>query len=127
MVASEIQIPLGQNIKRLRKQKGWSQKKLAQEIGAHITHFNRIETGKYIPALETVIKLARVLEVPVDYLIGSNESNLEDIRIEDQTFSEKIKLLNSFNEKEREAIITIIDAILTKRKMLKLLKEQESI
>ena len=34
------------NIKKLRKQKGWSQKDLAEKIGMTRENLNRIETGK---------------------------------------------------------------------------------
>lgn len=114
---------LGSNIKRLRKEKGWSQAQLADKIGSHLSHVNRIETGKYTPALETVVGIATALDVPVDHLINSTDGNVEEIRIEDQQFSERVKLLNTLDEEERFVIIKVIDAMLTKKKMFALLKE----
>lgn len=121
-----MQTKLGENIKRLRKEKGWSQAELAKRVNAHLTHINRVETGKYTPSLETVIDIAHVLEVPIDYLINSTDGSLEEVRIEDQTLAERVKLLNSLDEEERKAVVKIIDAMLTKKKMMAVLTEKES-
>jgi DNA-binding XRE family transcriptional regulator len=40
---------------------------LAEQFGAHLSHINRIETGKYNPSLEVVQKLATVFDVTIDY------------------------------------------------------------
>jgi transcriptional regulator with XRE-family HTH domain len=115
---------LGQNIKRLRKERGLSQAQLAEKVECHLSNINRIETGKYTPALETVVRIAATLDVPVDYLINSTDGNPDEIRIEDQAFSEKIKLLNTLEEEERFVVTKVIDTMLTKKKMLNLLSEE---
>jgi transcriptional regulator with XRE-family HTH domain len=115
---------LGENIKRLRKEKGWSQTQLAKKVGCHLSNITRIETGKYVPALETVTQIAKILDVPIDYLVNSTDGSSEEIRIEDQALSEKIKLLNTLDDEERFVVNKVIDAMLTKKKMLNLLKEE---
>ena len=112
---------LAQNVKRLRKKRKWTQAELAEKIGAHLSHINRIETGKYIPSLETIIEIAKALEVPRDHLVNNSEGNLVEIKIEDQTFAEKIKLLNTLDEEERLLITKMIDALLTKKQILEFL------
>ena len=112
---------LAQNVKRLRKKREWTQAELAEKIGAHLSHINRIETGKYIPSLETIIEIAKALEVPIDHLVNNSEGNLVEIKIEDQTFAEKIKLLNTLDEEERLLITKMIDALLTKKQILEFL------
>ena len=112
---------LAQNVKRLRKERKWTQAELADKIGAHLSHINRVETGKYIPSLETIIEIAKALEVPIDHLVNNSEGNLVEIKIEDQTFAEKIKLLNTLDEEERLLITKMIDALLTKKQILEFL------
>ena len=46
------------------------------------------------------------------------------MRIKDQSFVDKIRLLDSLEDKEKETAINVIDAMLTKKKMLNLLKEK---
>jgi transcriptional regulator with XRE-family HTH domain len=115
---------LSKNIKRLRKEKGWSQGQLAEKVGCHLSSINRIETGKYTPTLETVVKIAATLKIPMDYLINNDDGSPEEIHIEDKGFAEKIKLLNTLEEEERFVVTKVIDAMLTKKKMFNLLKEE---
>jgi len=117
---------LAVNVRRLRKEKGISQTKLAELIGSHPNHITRLETGKYTPSLENVIKLSEVFAVSLDELVYGTNGTHGEIRIEDQVFAEKIKLLNSLDEEERNVIIKYIDAILTKKKMLNFLQSKEA-
>ena len=118
---------LGENIKRLRKKKKWSQTDLAEKIGSHLSHVNRIETGKYRPSLPVLIKLAESLEVSLDTLVnGGEEENFKEIKIEDKNLAQRLKLMDSLETKEKEALICVIDSMLTKSKILRFItKNQE--
>ena len=59
------------NLVTLRKQKGWSQEKLAQEASISYNTIIKLErNGIKNPKIETVIKLADSLEVSLDELVG---------------------------------------------------------
>ena len=111
---------LSENIKKIRKKKGWSQKELGEMIGSHLSHINRIETGKQNPSLEVLIKLADALEVSIDGLVRGSEEDFKEIRIEDKNMAERIKLLNTMEPEDRKAVIRVIDAMLTKKKILRI-------
>lgn len=51
-------------LRRLRKEKGWTQERLAEEAGLHFTDVSRIERAARDPGVRTVAKLARGLQVP---------------------------------------------------------------
>lgn len=121
--SGECEMALGENVKRIRKERGWSQTELADKIGAHLNHVNKIENNKYMPSFDTVQKLAEVLQVSLDYLANSNDEISEDLKIEDQTFAEKIRLLNSLDSEERKAVTLFIDALLSKKKMISFAQE----
>ncbi|EKS09828.1 DNA-binding helix-turn-helix protein [Leptospira santarosai str. JET] len=110
------------NLKLFRKKKNWSQTELAKNAGTTLTHINRLETGKSNPSIEIVQKIALALEVSIDDLV-SERDNSKEVKFENQAFFEKIKLLDTFSEEERNAVNVVIDSILTKKKMLNLLKE----
>jgi transcriptional regulator with XRE-family HTH domain len=116
-------VNFAENVRRLRKEKELSQSELAKAIGAHPNHITRIENGRYIPALDTVMKLAEVFQVPLDYLVSGSNGSPEAIHIEDQAFAEKMRLLNSLDKKEREAITLFIDSVLSQKKLLAFAKE----
>lgn len=115
---------LATNPRRFRKEKGWSQQELADRIGAHLTHVSRVETGKYAPSLDFVVNAAKTLEVTMDALLSERENALQDVRIEGKEVAERVRLLESLDKREREALITVIDSMLTKHKMRRLLQKE---
>ena len=59
------------NLINLRKQRDWSQEKLAQKAGISYNTLIKIERGGIKnPKIETVIKLADAFGVSIDRLIG---------------------------------------------------------
>lgn len=52
------------NVKRLREAKGLTQEKAAWSVGMHHSAWGRIESGKRVPTLATVFKIATALEIP---------------------------------------------------------------
>ena len=62
---------LAERIKKFRKQKGWSQQKLAEKTGLSFNAITKIEQGlaKH-PTLKTLIKLADVFGMSIDELVG---------------------------------------------------------
>ena len=58
------------NLAKLRKEKGLTQEGLARKAGISFHTLVKIENGRIKnPRLETVIKLARALEVKIDSLL----------------------------------------------------------
>lgn len=114
--------PLAQNLRRLRTEHGWSQGELAERIGAHLTHVSRVETGKYTPGLEFVVNAAHAFGVTVDDLVTEHPEGLEEVRLEDRELTERIRLLEDLDERDRDALFTVMDAVLTKQRMKRVLE-----
>jgi transcriptional regulator with XRE-family HTH domain len=117
---------LADNLKRLRKKRRWSQTQLAEQIGAHLSHINRIETGKYNPSLDVVQKLATVFDVTIDYLVSDTDDDFKEVRIEDKNLMERVKLIDSLEEDDKAALIRVIDSMLTKKKILNLITKENT-
>jgi transcriptional regulator with XRE-family HTH domain len=122
--SGEIIMRIQDKIKTNRKNKGLSQKQLAEMVGINTSHLSRLENGRYQPSVEVLKKLADALQVSTDYLLSATDDEAEEIRIQDQSFADKIRLLDSLDGKEKETVINVIDAMLTKKKMLNLLTEK---
>ena len=117
---------LHEKIKFLRKQKGISQAELARIIGIHTAHVSRLETGKYAPSVDVLKKLSEALETTTDNLLSEDDLNTTNVRIEDKTLFERVKLIETLDSEEKQAIIKIIDSMLTKKKVTDLLTKQVS-
>jgi len=61
---------LGQNLKQIRLGKGLSQGKLAKKLGVDPSYISQIERGVNNLSLKKIEKLAKVLGVPIGYLIN---------------------------------------------------------
>lgn len=59
----------GHNLLRIRQARRLSQESLAEQAGIHRTQISLFETGQRQPLLETVIRLAGALEVPIPALL----------------------------------------------------------
>lgn len=70
---------LSDNIKRFRKNKGYSQEKLAEEAGVSLRTVQRLENGETDPTGDTLTRIAKALEITPDDL-------LEWEQIEDTTY-----------------------------------------
>ncbi len=57
-------------LKEIRKQKGITQKKLAELTGLNKVNICRWENGNANPDNETILKIAKALNVTTDYLLG---------------------------------------------------------
>lgn len=60
----------GDNIKRLRKNKGLTQQEIADLVHVNRVTYTNWEKGKREPSYENLVKLADLLEVSLDSLFG---------------------------------------------------------
>jgi transcriptional regulator with XRE-family HTH domain len=65
MRAEIIAKAVGKRIRELRKKKGWSQERLADESQVHRSYMCGIEQGRRNPSLRHLSRIADALEVPI--------------------------------------------------------------
>ncbi len=61
---------LADNIKKVRLARGMTQRKAAELLGISSSVYSRYETGKRMPPLDMFEKMADILDVSCDYLLG---------------------------------------------------------
>lgn len=57
-------------LREIREEMGFSQKELAKQMGVSPTNIYNYESGRTEPNIDTLIKLSKILNVSVDYLLG---------------------------------------------------------
>ena len=70
-----MQLNLGENIKRCRKEMGLTQEELAEAFGITIGAVSKWESGSTIPDIMTLIELADFFNISVDVLLGYSISS----------------------------------------------------
>ena len=116
---------IGENIRRMRELKHLSQKELAASIGAAPTQYSRVETGKVIPSLKTLMGVAKALDTSLDSLVNANGSASQEVTIKDKSLFDKVQLIDSLPEDEKGAVLKVIELAMNKKKFKELLKEMQ--
>ena len=114
---------IGQNIRRIRQQKRFSQKEMAVGIEVAATQYSRVESGKVMPTLKTVLKIARMLEVSLDTIVNEDGAPAQEVSIQNKTLFDKVRLIDDLPESERNMILQVIDLALSKKKFKDLLQQ----
>jgi len=103
----------GERLALVRKKKKVSQDELAKAISAHAPVIGRYERNEVKPSIEVATKMAEVLQVSLDYLVGFADYEL------DHSLTQKILDIQSLNDEDRKDILKMIDALLRDAKARK--------
>jgi transcriptional regulator with XRE-family HTH domain len=57
-VSTDIRVKLGNRVRELRRQRGWTQVEMAELLGIDRGHLSEIETGKTDPGLRVLKAIA---------------------------------------------------------------------
>lgn len=80
-----------ERLKELRKQAHLTQVELAKRLGIGQSSYADWERGKKKPTQENLVKIAQVLNVSIDYLVGNSEEKSDEL--------DNIELLFRMNSK----------------------------
>jgi len=109
-------IALNKTLKRVREAKGLSQKELAGLIDMAQAQYSRIESGKTDPSFSAVVKIAQALGLNLSELFSADEI-FNETNSYDKTLMEKLRLLDLLDEDEKKSIYTLIDSLISKKKL----------
>jgi len=115
MQDQDLRKAFGIRLKDLRKQKGWTQKELANKLDIRYSHLNKYESGMHAPPLEKLIQLADIFDVSLDFLAMGLP--MEESPIRNEMLFKRFKTLETFGEEDKTTVINVIDAIITKRQV----------
>ncbi len=113
--AKATHMSLGDNIKKIREQKGLLQKQLAAEVNIPYTSYNKIENNTRDIAIDELERFAGYFGMTIDQVVHFDVQPV-DITIQDKPNFEQINLINQLDEEDRTVVFKIIDTMLTKKK-----------
>jgi transcriptional regulator with XRE-family HTH domain len=109
-----------ERLKKLRMEKGLSQRAFSLKINLNYVQYNRYEKGETIPSTDTLSKLADALDVSVDYLLEGKKEDAATANLQDKDLLKMFGEVEKFPENEKEEIKSVIDAYITRRKVKQL-------
>ena len=66
---------VGNNLKEIRTKLGMTQAELAEHVGVARVSIVAIENGRFIPTIETALRISQALNVPTEKLFWLQENN----------------------------------------------------
>ena len=104
----------GENLKTLRKQKGFSQEELATRLHVVRQTISKWEKNLSVPDADTLIRLAEVLEVSVSELLGAKieiENAASDVAEQLSRINEQLAIKNRRSRRIWKIVAIILAAI----------------
>ena len=104
----------GENLKTLRKQKGFSQEELATRLHVVRQTISKWEKNLSVPDADTLIRLAEILEVSVSELLGAkieNENTASDVAEQLSRINEQLAIKNRRSRRIWKIVAIILAAV----------------
>lgn len=73
---------IGQKIRQIRVERGFSQEKLSEKIDISPRHMCTIENGNSLPSLETFVKISQILDIDINDFFNLTPRNTDKLRTE---------------------------------------------
>jgi transcriptional regulator with XRE-family HTH domain len=106
----------GSRLQQARKNKGLSQEDLAKSLGTKGPAIGRYERDAMKPSIEAAAKMAVILEVSLDWLVGHTDLEL------DKRMIQRIQEVTKMDAKSREHVFAMLDAFIKQTKMQSVLQ-----
>lgn len=90
-------INFGKKVKLLRKERGLTQKQLADMVGVAVSAISAYEAGNRYPTYSGLVSLARIFHVSTDYLLGIENTRIIDV--------------SGLNENEIDVIVHMVNVL----------------
>jgi transcriptional regulator with XRE-family HTH domain len=103
-------------LKLLRKEKEWSQDALARMLETDGRQISRYETGKFLPSAEVIIKIAKLFNVSVDYLLFEDVTR-KPLHFSDDELISKLTQVEDLTKEDKDSLLHFVDAIVAKNQM----------
>ena len=113
---------LGEKIRQLRKEKGFSQNLLEKRSGVNAKLLSKYETGRIIPTADTLKKIAEGLAISADYLLFDNVPKNGLSPLKDLELFDMFKEVEDMNPENKSMIKNLISAVIVKNKVQNALK-----
>ena len=65
---------IGRRVKRIRAERGLTQKELASKVGIDFTYIGKIERGEQLPSLKILLKIAEALSLPFGCFLDDKDT-----------------------------------------------------
>ena len=99
-------------IKLLRKEKHYTQIRLSIELEVSQEAISAYEKGKYYPSVETLLKLSKIFNASIDYILGLSEVRNPQLSERLSFYERQLFLLtNTMDDISREKLLSYAEGL----------------
>lgn len=109
---------LGDNLKKLRESKGYTQQEMADLIHTHRTGYSKMENNQQDIPVDGLVYIAKNFGITVDDIIYFEEKNQapKEISVEDKATLEQLNLINELGSEEKSILLKLIETFVSKKR-----------
>jgi len=109
-------MPIGERMKTLRKQAGWSQGELAERVGTDARQISRYENGRITPGLDVLARIAQALDVSLDHLVFDDIPR-RPLHANENALGDRLAAIAELSDDELAVLRSVIDGLLAKSRL----------
>jgi transcriptional regulator with XRE-family HTH domain len=109
-------VAFAERLKTLREMRKLTQVRLAEMVGVNARGYNRWERGNALPQLDTLIRLADVLNVSLDELAGRT-TTMQEPTVHNQKLYSLLQEVDALPDAEQQALIILMDSLVKRAKI----------
>lgn len=115
-------------LRKTREARGLTQRELGDRIKMEPTQVTRYERGQFLPNAETLVSIAQVLQVSVDFLLTGEADGVDrhELPISDVPLLERFRDVQKLSKRDREAVLLLIDSVLARSDVESRLRKRAS-
>lgn len=114
-----------ERLRLLRESRQLTQVRLAELVGIDPRAYNRWERGTIAPHLDTLVKIADILQVSLDELVGRTPLSSE-VRIRNHELNSLWRQADILPDEEQQALILVIDSFVKKSQVEKVVGKRST-
>jgi transcriptional regulator with XRE-family HTH domain len=113
-------IEFAERLRALRESRQLTQVRLAELVGVDPRAYNRWERGTIAPHLDTLVRIADVLQVSLDELVGRKPVSTE-VRIRNHILDSLWQQADTLPDASQQALVLVIDGMVKQAQMEKVI------
>ena len=109
-----------ERLKTLREERKLTQARLAELIGVGARAYNRWERGNFVPQLDTLIKIADVLNITLDELTGRSPE-VRQPSVRNPKLQGLLQEVDNLSDEDQQALNILMDSLVKRAQMNRVL------